>query len=64
MNINIIINEDEKSFSILYDGYNIIKNTFYDEEKTTKILNILKDAINEEYYDVDFKDFKSFLTYK
>lgn len=64
MNINIIINEDEKSFSILYNGYNIIKNTFYDEEKTTKILNILKDAINEEYYNADFKDFKTFLQYK
>lgn len=45
MNINIILNEEEGTTAILYNGYNIIKETLYNEELTTKIINLIENEL-------------------
>lgn len=66
MKINLIIDTENESTSILYNGYNIIKTTIYDEETTKKLYEILKNAVNnEEFAGIETEqDFEKFLELK
>lgn len=66
MKINLIIDTENESISILHNGYNIIKTTLYNEETTQKIYEILKNAINnEELENIETEeDFEKYLELK
>ena len=61
MKINLILDTSEKTISILYDGYNIIKNTFYYENDFEKMYNVLIDIVKNEN---DFENFENYLKLK
>jgi hypothetical protein len=42
MNISIILNKKEGRIELLYNGYNIIKETIYNEELTNKIISLIE----------------------
>lgn len=62
MKIDLIINEEEKTIDLLFNGYNIIATTIYNEELTTKILKLIENELKQNNW--DFKNFKQFLTIK
>ena len=66
MKINLIIDTENESISILYNGHNIIKTTIYDEETTKKLYEILRNAVNnEEFTNIETEqDFEKFLELK
>ena len=49
-NINIILNEEEGTTEVLYNGYNIIKETLYSEELTKKIIKLITEEIRQNSY--------------
>jgi hypothetical protein len=55
MGIEIILNKEEGTIELLYCGYNIIKETIYNEELTSHIIGLLEQEIG-------VKDLKEHLT--
>ena len=43
LTINIIEEDDGKAIEILYNGYNIIQETIYDDELAAQILELVND---------------------
>ena len=62
MRINLIIDEKEKTIDLLFNGYNIIATTIYNEELTIKILKLIENELKQNNW--DFKNFKQFLIMK
>lgn len=62
MNIQIILNKENGSIDILYNGYNIIKKTIYNDELTNKILELLENELKQDEF--DFENFEQFLKMK
>lgn len=62
MNINIILREKDSAIDILFDGYNIIATTIYNEELTKQIVKLIENELKDTNY--NFKNFKQFLTIK
>ena len=52
-NITIQINEKNGCIDILYNGYNIIKETIYNEELTQTIIDLIKNelSINDSLFE-------------
>lgn len=62
MDINIILNEQDGTTKILYDGYNIIKTTIYNNQTTSKILQLIKNELKNN--DPDFDSLEKYLILK
>ena len=62
MEIRIILNEDEKCIDLLYNNYNIIKTTIYNEELTQQILKMIEEELKSTEF--DFTTLKEFLKMK
>ena len=62
MKINIILNEEEKSLDILYNNYNIIAKTIYNEKLTKKIVELITEELKQN--DFNFTTLEEFLTMK
>ena len=60
--IRIILRQDEGAIDLLYNGYNIIAETIYNEELTNKILNLIEKEL--KYNGNDFDSLDKFLTMK
>lgn len=51
-NINIILDEESGRIDLLYNGYNIIAKTIYNEELTKKIVELITNELkNDNYYE-------------
>ena len=61
-NINIILNEKEGTTSILYNGYNIIADTIYNNALTKKIIKLITEELKQNNY--DFTTLENFLELK
>lgn len=61
-NINIILNEEEGTTEILYNGYNIIAETIYNKELTKKIIKLITEELKQNTY--DFTTLENFLKLK
>lgn len=48
MGIEIILNKEEGTIELLYCGYNIIKETIYNEELTSHIISLLEQELSIE----------------
>lgn len=48
MGIEIILNKEEGTIELLYCGYNIIKETIYNEELTSHIMSLLEQELGIE----------------
>lgn len=46
--IEIILNKEEGTIELLYCGYNIIKETIYNEELTGRIISLLEQELGVE----------------
>lgn len=62
MNINIILNKQDGTTQILYNGYNIIKTTIYNNQITNKILQLIKNELKNN--DPDFDSLEKYLILK
>ena len=60
--IKIILNEEDGRIDILYNGYNIIADTIYNEELTKKVVEMITNELKNTNY--NFKTMKQFLTMK
>lgn len=60
--IRIILRQDEGMIDLLYNGYNIIAETIYNEELTNKILQLIEQELKDNGNDFDSLD--KFLTMK
>lgn len=60
--IQITINEKDKSINLLFNGYNIIAKTIYGETLTNKILQLMQDELKND--DPDFENLQDYLTLK
>lgn len=60
--IQITINEKDGSINLLFNGYNIIAKTIYNETLTNKILQLIKDEPKND--DPDFENLQDYLTMK
>ena len=61
-NINIILNEEEGTTEVLYNGYNIIAETIYNEELTKKIIELITKELKQNNY--NFTTLEEFLKIK
>ena len=61
-NINIILNEEEGTTEILYNGYNIIAKTIYNKKLTKKIVGLITEELKQNNY--NFTSLKEFLKLK
>ena len=61
-NINIILNEEEGTTEILYNGYNIIAETMYNEKLTKKIVRLITEELKQNNY--NFTSLEKFLKLK
>lgn len=52
MELEIIINTEEKKVDILYQGYNIIAETIYNEELPNKIIKLLQNELCENLEEI------------
>jgi hypothetical protein len=50
-NINIILNEEEGTTSILYNGYNIIADTIYNKALTKRLVKLITEELKQNNYD-------------
>ena len=51
-NINIILDEESGRIDLLYNGYNIIAESIYNEELTKKIIELITNELkNDSYYE-------------
>ena len=48
--IRIILNKEQGTIDLLYNGYNIIAQTIYDYELTNKILELIENDLKNTYY--------------
>lgn len=62
MDINIILREEDGAIDILFDGYNIIAETIYNEELTKQIVKLIENELKNTNH--NFENFKQFLTMK
>lgn len=62
MDINIILREEDGAIDILFNGYNIIAKTIYNEELTKQIIKLIENELKNT--NCNFKNFKQFLTMK
>lgn len=62
MDINIILREEDGAIDILFNGYNIIATTIYNEELTKQIIKLIENGLKNTNY--NFENFKQFLTMK
>lgn len=62
MNIRIDLRKEDKAIDLLYDGYNIVAHTIYNEELTNKILTLIENELKNECW--DFENFEQFLDWK
>lgn len=60
--INIILNEEEGTTEILYNGYNIIAETLYNEELTKKIIELITEELKQNNF--NFTTLEQFLKLK
>lgn len=60
--IKIILNKNEKTIDLLFNGYNIIAHTICNEELTQKILTLIENELKNEI--CDFESLEKFLTLK
>lgn len=60
--IRIILRQDEGAIDLLYNGYNIIAETIYNEGLTNKILNLIEQELKNNGN--DFESLEKFLTMK
>lgn len=49
--ISITINTEENYIDIHYEGYNIIAKTIYDERLVKKIVKLLEQKCQDEFFD-------------
>ena len=61
-NINIILNEEEGTTAILYNGYNIIADTIYNKALTKKLIKLITEELKQNNY--DFTTLENFLKLK
>lgn len=61
-NINIILNEEEGTADILYNGYNIIADTIYNKILVNKIIKLISEEIKQNNY--NFTTLENFLQLK
>lgn len=52
MELEIIINTEEKRVDVLYQGYNIIAESIYNEELPQKIIELLQNELYENLEDI------------
>lgn len=62
MDINIILREEDGAIDILFNGYNIIATTIYNEELTKQIIKLIENELKNT--NCNFENFKQFLTIK
>ena len=62
MDVNIILNKEEGYIHLLFNGYNIIAKTLYNEDLTNKIFELIENELKQD--DQDFRNFKQYLTMK
>ena len=60
--IRIILSEENGRIDLLYNGYNIIADSIYNEELTKKIVEMITTELKNTSY--DFKTLKEFLEMK
>ena len=60
--IRIILNEEDGRIDLLFNGYNIIADTIYNEELTKKIVEMITTELKNTNY--NFETMKQFLTMK
>ena len=60
--IRIILRQDEGTIDLLYNGYNIIAETIYNEELTNKVLNLIEQELKNNGN--EFESLEKFLTMK
>lgn len=44
LSINIVESDGENAIEILYNGYNIVQETIYDNELATEILTLIRET--------------------
>lgn len=49
-NINIILDEESGRIDLLYNGYNIIAESIYNEELTKKIVELITNELKSDNY--------------
>ena len=49
-NINIILDEESGRIDLLYNGYNIIAESIYNEELTKKIVELITHELKSDNY--------------
>ena len=52
MELEIIINTEEKRIDILYQGYNIIAESIYNEKLPKKIIDLLQNELCENLEEI------------
>lgn len=52
MKLEVIINTEEKRIDILYQGYNIIAESIYNEELPQKIIELLQNELYENIKEI------------
>lgn len=52
MELQVIINTEEKRVDILYQGYNIIAESIYNEELPKKIIKLLQNELYEKLEEI------------
>jgi hypothetical protein len=52
MKLQVIINTEEKRVDILYQGYNIIAESIYNEELPQKIVDLLQNELFENIEEI------------
>lgn len=61
-NISIILNKEEGTTEVLYNGYNIIAETIHNEELTKKIIGLITEELKQSNY--NFTTLEEFLKIK
>jgi hypothetical protein len=61
--IRIILNKENESIDLLFNGYNIVAHTIYNKELTDKILELIESELKNDTYG-EFENFEQFLTMK
>ena len=52
--IKIILNEEDGRIDILYNGYNIIADTIYNEELTKKVVEMITNELKNTNYNFNY----------
>ncbi len=60
--VSIVLDKNNNTIDLLFNGYNFIAHTIYNKELTEKILTLIENELKNEIY--DFESLEKLLTLK